>query len=693
MAIARDATSEGSTTATSLTVAHTCTGSNRLLLVHILTNNTTDTLTGMTYNGVAMTRLGIHASTPNNFIAYVYGLLAPATGSNNVVVTFSGSTVIGLQNVSYTGVKQSGLPDASNSNNDDDGNDWSESITTIANNCWHFLGKRSGSDATVTSGGVRVLHGNYGGVQMVADSDAAITPAGSHAIAGSNAANGYTSINVSIAPYLAALIGPSNGAAVGVTATPGSMALSWTDNDSDETSFSVERSNDGATGWTEVLTPAANATSATDTGLTADTVYYYRMRSYRSADSSYSSYTSVFNGRTCPATPTGAAAVGVDATSNIRITWTDNAVSETSYEVERSDDGASGWSTVASGLAPNTITYDNSVGTASTTKYYRVRAVRSGIGSAYSSVVNGKTAPAAPSSCAVAPVTASYTLRVTWADNSSDESGFSIERSNNGSSGWAEVGTVGAGVVTYDDTSIGAGDTVRYYRVRALRASDGVDSAYSNTDNDTTAPQAPSGLAVAFSNLLATVSWTDNSTTNTSYLLERKRESAAYATVSSGITANAVSYADTTVLDVNHTYTYRLSAYRSGDSMYSPVATVSAPVPPEEPTNLQAFPKSDVTGNISVQLLWDKNARYDTGTKVERSTNGSSWSTVATTAKGATTYEDTGLTVNTLYYYRVSAVGSVATSTTVGTTVTTKLNTVAGMSYSFLKKVRSFPRE
>lgn len=202
----------------------------------------------------------------------------------------------------------------------------------------------------------------------------------------------------------------------------------------------------------------------------------------------------------------------------------------------------------------------------------------------------------------------------------------------------------------------------------------------------------PTNLAVTFSNLRATLTWTDNSSTNVYYVLERKRESGDYSVVSSTISGSATSYADTEALDINRTYTYRLKA-KSLFGVFSTAITVSAPVPPEEPSNLQAFAKSDVTDNVSVQLMWDKNSRYETGTLVERSLDGSSWSTVTTTAKGATMYEDTGLTVDTLYYYRVSAVGSVATSVTTGTTVVTSMNTVAGLLYPFLAKVRSIPRE
>src|SRR5690606_41608904 len=57
--------------------------------------------------------------------------------------------------------------------------------------------------------------------------------------------------------------------------------LSWTDNSSDETNFRIERSPDGTSGWTEIATAAANATSYQNTGLTCGTPYYYRVRAYR----------------------------------------------------------------------------------------------------------------------------------------------------------------------------------------------------------------------------------------------------------------------------------------------------------------------------------------------------------------------------------------------------------------------------
>ncbi|HAT11891.1 MAG TPA: hypothetical protein DCS97_15170, partial [Planctomycetes bacterium] len=66
------------------------------------------------------------------------------------------------------------------------------------------------------------------------------------------------------------------------------ITLTWTDNASNETGFKLERSPDGSSGWTQIATPAANATSYGDSGLLASTAYYYRLRATNAAgDSSY----------------------------------------------------------------------------------------------------------------------------------------------------------------------------------------------------------------------------------------------------------------------------------------------------------------------------------------------------------------------------------------------------------------------
>ena len=98
-------------------------------------------------------------------------------------------------------------------------------------------------------------------------------------------------------------------------------------------------------------------------------------------------------------------------------------------------------------------------------------------------VYYGSTPPAAPSNLTAQAVSANQ-INLAWADNSSDEAGFKIERCTGvGCTNFSQVATVGANVASYSNTSLTAA-TSYTYRVRATNA--GGDSAYSNIASATT---------------------------------------------------------------------------------------------------------------------------------------------------------------------------------------------------------------
>src|SRR5439155_8331651 len=121
-----------------------------------------------------------------------------------------------------------------------------------------------------------------------------------------------------------------------------------------------------------------------------------------------------------------------------------------------------------------------------TTYSYRARAYNSGGDSAYSNTATATTLqspPTAPSNLTATAVSLSQ-IDLTWADNSSTEDGFKIERCQGaGCTNFAQIAQVGLGVATYSDLGLSPA-TIYSYRVRAYNS--GGDSAYSNTASATT---------------------------------------------------------------------------------------------------------------------------------------------------------------------------------------------------------------
>ncbi|MBN1676537.1 MAG: lamin tail domain-containing protein [Kiritimatiellae bacterium] len=185
------------------------------------------------------------------------------------------------------------------------------------------------------------------------------------------------------------------------------------------------------------------------------------------------------------------------------------------------------------------------------------------------------TPPAAPSSLA-AEALGSTEIRLAWHDNSSDESGFKIERSPDGSS-WAQIATVGANATAYTNTGL-APNTAYSYRVRAYNAAG--NSGYSNTAGATTMddaqpPAAPSNLqAAALSSTEIRLTWHDNSSDETGFRIQRSSDGVTFAPIAEPA-ANTTAYTDSG-LAPGTTYTYKIKATgAAGGSDYSAVASAT----------------------------------------------------------------------------------------------------------------------
>ena len=92
----------------------------------------------------------------------------------------------------------------------------------------------------------------------------------------------------------------------------------------------------------------------------------------------------------------------------------------------------------------------------------------------------------------------------------------------------------------------------------------------------------------------------------------------------------------------------------SGLGELYPGSSSPTPAAPSAPTQLAAAVSAS-SPTSSLVLGWLDNATNETGYRVDRSPNGSSFSQIAQLGPGATSYVDSGLTSGTTFYYRVYA--------------------------------------
>ena len=138
------------------------------------------------------------------------------------------------------------------------------------------------------------------------------------------------------------------------------------------------------------------------------------------------------------------------------------------------------------------------------------------------------------------------------------------------------------------------------------------------TQPSPTAPDAPTNLqATAASTTQVNISWTDNSTNEDGFKIERKTGlSGVYAEVKT-LPADAASWSDTGLGD-STVYYYKIRGYNAvGNSGYSNEASVTTPAvgqtAPVAPSNLQATAVS----SSQINLSWTDNSSNESGFRIE----------------------------------------------------------------------------
>jgi len=305
----------------------------------------------------------------------------------------------------------------------------------------------------------------------------------------------------------------------------------------------------------------------------------------------------------------------------------------------------------------------------STTYYYRAKATNLAGTSVYSSIVSIAT-DALPSSVA-APTNLSGVantttqIALTWTPSTTSlVNRYKVYRSVVDGGSYTLIATIGT-AANYVDNGVSA-STTYYYVVKAdiLYGTNNNQDFLSSNSNQATVltpdvpgtPTAPSSLTSStHTTKTVTLGWTDNSTNEDNFILQRAVGSVlVFATVAT-LPAGTTSYVDTGLIPAT-TYSYRVAAQnavaRSAYSNTLAVTTSALPAIPSTPTGLTAAALS----STQITLSWTDAATNEDAYQIYHGLSSTGLFLAATISAGSTTFVDAGLAPGSTYYYAVRAV-------------------------------------
>ena len=431
------------------------------------------------------------------------------------------------------------------------------------------------------------------------------------------------------------------------------------------------------------------------TGLTPNTLYYFRGYATNSAGTSYSTdgtFTTLHNA------PTSASATTV-TTSSFVANWTApvGGGSETyTYTLQYSttSDFSSGNTSINS-IASSDLSKTVTGLTAGQQYWYRIRVNNAGGNGDWSSsksVTLLADLPTLTSPTATSITTTTANLGATISSNgggSLTERGTVFDITSNPTSNASSEGGTSVGVFTHSRTGL-TPNTYYYYRGYAINSA---GTAYSSDGNFTTLHNAPTSSAA--SSILSsgfTANWsapTGGGSASFTYTLQYSTTSdfssgnASLTGINSASTSQAV-----TSLSAGTQYWYRVMVVNAGgNSAWSSTQTLSTlGVPTVTSPTVTSITTSSATLGATVTS--------DGGASL--SSRGTVWGTTSSPtsnalAEGNTsvslfTHSRTGLTPNTLYYYRGYAVNSVGTGYSSDGTFTTLHNAPTSAAATSISK-------
>ncbi|MCG8700689.1 MAG: BspA family leucine-rich repeat surface protein [Bacteroidales bacterium] len=266
--------------------------------------------------------------------------------------------------------------------------------------------------------------------------------------------------------------------------------------------------------------------------------------------------------------------------AKVQLSWTDNTDQENGFYIERKD-GDNSFVVIDSVLLNMTTYVDESI-IASGDYSYRIAAYNATGISSYTNTIAisyDEVIPHTPTELS-GNLSNINIVELSWTDNSSNESGFIIQRQK-GTAGFKEIGRTIPNESSYIDNSIqSSGDyTYRVKAYNALGSSDFSNVETINGVNVNVAPNAPSDLTgTKISDVTVELTWVQNSTIEEGFIIERREVGNDVFEEIHRTSMRINSYKDE--LGKAAEYSYRIAAFNShGTSNYSNVTTVQGSTP------------------------------------------------------------------------------------------------------------------
>jgi hypothetical protein len=292
------------------------------------------------------------------------------------------------------------------------------------------------------------------------------------------ASNGYGTSDYSNESSASTKVPPNAPSNLVATVTSGTtISLSWKDNATTETSFAIawmaRNGCDVSKCYWVLANVPSDVTSYVVSGLSAGVNYDLLV----TASNDYgTSGVARANVTTVGPPPAPSALCASSLGTTVTLTWSDRSSNESAFLLEMKAGVTGSYSQIAS-VSANATTYSVPALTNGIAYYFRLRATNGYGTSKYTdeatvTVCAAGGCPAAPSGL-VASQGYPGQVVLSWADNSNNETGFSIENLSG-----VTFGTVGANVRTTTVNNLSGGYTYSF-RVRAKNGS--AYSGYSNT--------------------------------------------------------------------------------------------------------------------------------------------------------------------------------------------------------------------